>query len=361
MSNSIHSVITGSGSYLPEIKVHNRDFLGTVFYDSAGKKLEKSNDEIIEKFKQITEIEERRYVSDDLVVSDIAYFAALEALNSSKTDKESFDYIIVAHNFGDVRKNNKRSDFVPSIAARVKHKLGIENPNTIAYDLPFGCPGWLQGMIQADYYIRSGDARRILVIGSETLSRISDPHDRDSMLYSDGAGAVIVESRESPTPIGIIAHKTRSDTFHHAFLLRMDKSCNPDFGSDELYLKMNGRKLYEYALKTVPQVIKECIEKAGMHISDIKKVIIHQANAKMDDAILKRLFELFNVKEIPEGIMPMTISWLGNSSVATLPTLFDLLQKGKLSSHELLTRGEVILFASVGAGMNINAFVYRMD
>ena len=107
------------------------------------------------------------------------------------------DYILVAHNFGDVTEDNRRSDFVPTLAARVKHKLGIENPTTIAYDLPFGCPGWLQGVIQADYYLRSGDAKRVLVIGAETLSRVCDPHDRDSMIYADGAGAILLEARES--------------------------------------------------------------------------------------------------------------------------------------------------------------------
>lgn len=116
------------------------------------------------------------------------------------------DYIIVAHNFGDVDANNKRSDFVPSIAARVKYKLEIENLYIVAYDLPFGCPGWLQGIIQADYYIKSGDAKRILVIGSEVLSRVCDPHDRDSMLYADGAGAVIIEAKENNVPVGILAY-----------------------------------------------------------------------------------------------------------------------------------------------------------
>src|SRR5690606_26513792 len=130
-------------------------------------------------------IAERRYVTDGLVTSDIAYFAALSAIESAAIDKESLDYIIVAHNFGDVRHDNNRSDIVPSIASRVKQKLEIENPRTVAYDVTFGCPGWLQGIIQADYYIKSGDARRVLVIGAEVLSRVCDPHDRDSMLYAD--------------------------------------------------------------------------------------------------------------------------------------------------------------------------------
>ncbi|HNW88396.1 MAG TPA: 3-oxoacyl-[acyl-carrier-protein] synthase III C-terminal domain-containing protein [Bacteroidales bacterium] len=122
---------------------------------------------------------------------------------------------------------------------------------------------------------------------------------------------------------------------------------------------MNGRKLYQYALENVPQAIKECLEKNGTHLSKINKVLIHQANGKMDDAILKRLYGLYDMKDVPEGIMPMSISWLGNSSVATLPTLFDLILKGKLEPHKI-NQGDTIVFASVGAGMNINAMVYKM-
>ncbi|HEX7412281.1 MAG TPA: 3-oxoacyl-[acyl-carrier-protein] synthase III C-terminal domain-containing protein, partial [Bacteroidales bacterium] len=230
---------------------------------------------------------------------------------------------------------------------------------TIAYDVPFGCPGWLQALIQADYYIKSGDAKKILVIGAETLSRISDPHDIDSMIYSDGAGAAIVEAVNSETPVGVLAHLTRSDTIDHAHLLRMAKSYNPEFPDETLFLKMNGRKLYEYALNTVPQLVKDCIDKAGLSITDIKKVLIHQANAKMDDAILARIFKLYGINEIPAFVMPMTIAKLGNNSVATLPILYDLLIKGKLENH-VLTKGDYYVFASVGAGMNVNAAVYRM-
>src|SRR5690606_22531449 len=156
-------------------------------------------------------------------------FAGRNALESARIDQETLDYIIVAHNFGDVRKDNQRTDMVPTLAARVKQKLGIANPYTVAYDLPFGCPGWLQGVIQGDYYIRSGDAKRVLVIGSETLSRISDPHDIDSMIFSDGAGAVILEGRSSDQPMGILAHVSRSDTLEFAGLLTMGPSYNPAY------------------------------------------------------------------------------------------------------------------------------------
>lgn len=354
-----YSVITGTGSYLPEVIISNQDFKNHVFYDSSGEKLSKTTPEIVDKFEQITDIKERRHVSDDLVTSDIATLAAQEALDSSNTDKELLDYIIVAHNFGDVKADNKKSDFVPSLAARVKSKLGIENPFTVAYDLPFGCAGWLQGLIQADYYLKSGDAKRVLVIGAEVLSRVSDPHDRDSMLYADGAGAVIVEARESKKPVGILAHLTRSDTLECAHLLRMDESNNKAYDGKELFLKMEGRKLYEYALKTVPQAIKQGLEKAKLPIEAVVKILIHQANGKMDDAILKRLFGLYGNIEIPQNIMPMTISRLGNASVATIPTLLDLLLKGKMENQKVKS-GDSIVFASVGAGMNINTVIYRL-
>ena len=356
--NNTYSVITGTGSYIPEKVVQNQDFLKSEFFDTDGSKFNKENSEIVTKLEEITGIVERRYVTDNLVASDIAFYAAEKALATSNTDKETLDYIIVAHNFGDVKADNRRSDFVPSLAARVKHKLQIKNPKTIAYDVPFGCPGWLQGMIQANYYIKSGDAKKAMVIGAETLSRISDPHDRDSMIYSDGAGATIIEARESDTPVGILSHAMRSDTFEHAYMLWMDQSFNANGNGTELYLKMNGHKLYQYALSNVPLVVKEALDKAGLHLTDVNNVLIHQANAKMDEAILKRIYKLYGSKDVPLYVMPMIISRLGNSSVATLPTLLDMLLNGQIKNYES-NGGDVLVFASVGAGMNINSFVYR--
>ena len=169
MNGAIYSVITGTGNYIPSKRIRNEDFLTNEFYDIDGKKFEKTNQEIIDKFLEITTIRERRYVTDDLATSDIAYYAAMDAIRSANIDKEELDYIIVAHNFGDVRNDNKLLDIVPSLAARVKHKLKIQNPYTIAYDLPFGCPGWLQGIIQADYFIKSGDAKNALIIGADII------------------------------------------------------------------------------------------------------------------------------------------------------------------------------------------------
>ena len=154
-----NAIITGTGSYIPTIKVDNSQFLRNEFYSEEGKRIPKSNEEIIRKFNEITCINERRYATDDLTTSDIAFEAANEALKD--VDKESLDYIIVAHNYGDVKAGGVRVDMCPSSASRVKLRLGIENPYTVAYDIPFGCPGWLHGMTIADYYIKSGEAKKI--------------------------------------------------------------------------------------------------------------------------------------------------------------------------------------------------------
>ncbi len=355
----IYSQIIGTGSYIPAKIVKNEDFLNHTFLESTGEVIDKENQEIVDKFEEITTISERRYAGDDQVTSDLALIAAEKAIEDAKIDKEELDYIIFAHNFGETRKDDTRIDVLPALASRLKAKLNITNPFTVAYDVLFGCPGWVQAMIQADYFIRSGDAKKILVVGADVLSRVSDAHDRDSMIYADGAGAAILEAVESETPVGILGHNSRSDAIEYVDLLKMGYSYNEELAKkNDLYLKMNGRRLYMYALQNVPKTIKAGLDKLGLHINDVHKVLIHQANGKMDDAILARLFKLYDIQEIPESFMPMTISWLGNSSVATVPTLLDVVVKKELEGQKI-NSGDIIVLASVGAGMNINSIVYK--
>lgn len=356
----IYSVFTGTGSYVPARQVKNDAFLNNEFFESSGEKIETPNESIVQKFEEITTISERRYAEDHEVTSDLALIAAQRAIEAAGIEKEELDYIIFAHNFGETMEDNMRMDVVPSLASRLKQKLGIVNPSAVAYDILFGCPGWVQAVIQADYYIRSGDAKKVLVVGADILSRVADPHDRDSMIYADGAGAAIMEGRESDTPLGILGHNSRSDALDYVQMLRMGYSYNPELAKKkDYYLKMQGRRLYQYALENVPKTVKAGLDKLGLQITDIRKVLLHQANGKMDDAILQRLFKLYNIKEVPESIMPMTISWLGNSSVATVPTLLDLLTRQEMDGHDL-QNGDIIILASVGAGMNINSIVYRI-
>lgn len=358
MQTNIRSVIVATGSYIPELIITGDHFTNHQFFEKNGVPVSKSNPVILEQFKNITEIEERRYAKDGQNTSDLGFLAAKEALESSGIDPETLDYIIVAHNFGDIAFGTNRVDMVPTLAARVKQLLQIKNPDCVAYDLPFGCPGWVEGLIQANYFLKSGDAKRCMVIGAEMLSRITDPHDRDSMIYADGAGSVILEA-VTGSEKGIISHKTQSHAVDYAELLTMGSSYNAEIEAKEnLYIKMNGRKLYEYALIHVPQVIKMALEKANVDLYDIKKVLIHQANGKMDTAIMQRVFKLYGEEEFPAALMPMNISHYGNSSVATIPTLLDTILKGKMAG-QTINPGDKILFASVGAGMNINAVVYQ--
>jgi len=359
MTKRVYTKIVGTGSYLPTRTIGNEYFNNYTFFDPGTKApFDKDNDEIIQKFREITNISERRWISDELHNSDMAHLAVKDACESAKIDPETLDFIIVAHNFGDVNLESTRVDLLPSLANKVKYKLGISNPSCFCHDIISGCPGWTQGMITADAYVRSGLGKRGVVVGSDVLSRISDPHDRDTMIYADGAGATIVEGIESEEPIGILAHSSRSDSVTHWNLLTNGNSFNPDFEGNDQFIKMAGHKLYVYAISYVPGVVKDSLDKAGLHLSDIKKVLIHQANEKMDEAILKNVFKLYNEKQIPEGIMPMTIEKLGNSSTATVPTLLDMVLKGKMEGQEI-NPGDYIILASVGAGMNINSIVYK--
>ena len=347
--------ITGIGSYIPEIIVKNKDFESHIFLNDDGSTFEYPNTEVIDKFKNITGILERRYAEPHLCASDLAFFAAQKAIKNATIDPETLDYIIVAHNFGDVKPNAIQSDTVPSLATRVKHLLQIKNPKCVAFDLLFGCPGWIEGVLQANALIKSGMAKRCMVIGAETLSRVVDAHDRDTMIYSDGAGASIIEA--SKDSAGMLSYESATYSHDEAGYLFFGNSFNPDLDKDTRYIKMYGRKIYEFALSRVPQAMKECLDNSGIAIDDVKKILIHQANEKMDEAIVTRFYKLYG-KKMPEGIMPMSITNLGNSSVATIPTLFDLLLSGKIEYQEL-HKGDVVIFASVGAGMNVNAFVYR--
>ena len=352
------TIITGTGSYIPGLVIPNDSFSDHHFYGEDGVLINTPNAEIFEKFKDITGIYERRYAEENVNTSDLATKAAALAIEDAGIDPETIDQIIVAHNFGNVIAGTIQSDAVPSIASRVKNLLGIRNPNCVAYDLLFGCPGWIQGVIHADSFIKSGLAKRCLVIGAETLSRVIDPHDRDSMIFSDGAGACIVENSTDNTS-GILSSSVQSHCMDEAYYLYLGKSYHPEGDEATRYIKMKGRKVYEYAIKNVPIAMKECIEKAGVDIHEVKKFFLHQANEKMDEGFIKALFKLYGIKDIPENVMPMSIHELGNSSVATIPTLYDMVKRGKYKEHQL-DKGDVVIFASVGAGMNINAICYRV-
>lgn len=353
MSNTI---IIGSGCAIPERVIDGSYFMNSVFYDENNEKIEKPNEEIISKFVDITEIVERRYISPNEYNTDLGLKASLEAIEDAKIDKEELDYIIYATNFGEVDERGI-PNFMPSLSAKLKNKLQIKNRSCINYDMIFGCPGWVEALILADVLIKSKRAKNVLVVGGETLSRVTDDFDRNKLIFADGAGAVVVTSTDEEN-VGIIADSTICDNNEELTYLENGPSLNPENKKERLYIRMRGRKIYEYALKNVPDAIKATIEKANLDIKDINKILIHQANAKMDYAMISRLFKLYGIKDYSHDIAPMTIQKFGNSSVATVPTMFDLIRKGKMAGQHF-SPGDHIIFASVGAGMNINCVVYK--
>lgn len=356
--SQIRSVIKGSGHYLPSEHIKNSQFEKNSFHNLDGTPFPSSSSEIIQKFYDITGIKERRYMPADMQSSDMATIAAEKAIADAGIDKESIDQIIVAHNFGDTRPGTSIPEMMPSLAAKVKNKLGVKNPSCVGYDIIFGCPGWVQAMIQADVYIKSGHAKTCLVIGTEGLSRMVDPSDRDAMIFSDGAGAVVLSAVESDSEIGIVAHSSLTHAAQDLNYLTMGPS-NASKLENDLFIKMNGRKIYNYALLEVPKAIKSCLDKSNVHLNDISQILIHQANEKMDVAIGDRLFSLYGYDSMPENKMPMIIEKMGNNSVATVPIMYDMIDKGHLTKHAF-NSNQLLVVASVGAGMSINAFTYRL-
>jgi 3-oxoacyl-[acyl-carrier-protein] synthase-3 len=350
-------VITGTGSYIPNTIITNDHFGKNSFYTNDGELITESSKTIAEKLENITGINERRYIDEKQQMYEIAAIAATRAIANAKVDPETLDSIILAHNFGSIAGGSTHFDLLPSIASRVKHALRIKNANCIAFDIIFGCPGWLQGVILARQHMMTDNAKRILVIGADTLSRVVDPHDRDSMIYADGAAAVILEAEESDKKNGIISVLAQTYSYDEAYYLYFGGSNKKGHTPNVQYIKMHGKKIYEFTLKHVPMGMKTCLDRSGIGIEQIKKIFIHQANQKMDEAILRNFYKLYDISTPPENIMPMNIHKFGNSSVATIPTLLDMVLGNVLPDHKL-EKGDAILMASVGAGMNVNAVTY---
>ena len=179
------------------------------------------------------------------------------------------------------------------------------------------------------------------------------------MIYSDGAGACVVEEVEGDVQEGILASSMGTHTAQEAYYLYWGNSNLPSSDPNMGYLKMHGRKIYEFALTHVPAAMKESLEKAGAGIHEVKKILIHQANEKLDFEVVKRFYRLYKIREFPESVLPMSIQELGNSSVATVPTLLDNIRKNRINGHTI-NQGDIIMLAAVGAGMNLNSITYRV-
>jgi 3-oxoacyl-[acyl-carrier-protein] synthase III len=355
-----NSVIVGTGSFLPEKTIGNSYFLDHIFYKNDGTKIEKPASEIIQKLEDISGIKNRRYAGDSTDTVDLAVAAGFAAIADAGIDKEKIDGIIVAHNFGNLKNGLTYPLLLPNLAALVKNRLGIKNHHCYAFDLLFGCPGWIQAMVQAHQSILAGMSKNVLVIGTEILSRIVDAHDLDSMLFGDGAGAVVLQAQESETRTGILATHTYSHCLDDADYLKMGVSYNAEKQTEDpdMFIKMNGRNVYRYAVTFVPDLITECLAKSELHISEIDMFLFHQANAKLIKAVGDKLFAQHQYNGDYSKLVPITLQQTGNSSVATVPTLLDEVLRGKVEGFEIKA-GQKVLMASVGSGMHANCLIYQ--
>lgn len=353
----LNSIIIGTGSYLPEEIIGNDYFLNHKFYKNDGSKVTKPNEQIVQKLQDISGIESRRYAGKDTDTVGLAVKASEAAILDAGIDKETIDGVIVAHNFGNLKDGHQASLLLPNVAALVKNQLNIKNHHCFAFDLLFGCPGWVQAMIQAHQAIATGSATNVLVVGVEILSRVVDEHDLDSMLFGDGAGAVVLQAQEGETRKGIITSNTFSHCLADADYLNMGVSYNPEKG-DEMFMKMNGRNVYRYAVTYVPTLITECLAKSNTKIEEIDMFLFHQANAKLIQAVGDKLFAQHDYKGDYDKLVPITLQQTGNSSVATVPTLLDNIMKDQLDDFKI-KEGDKVLMAAVGSGMHANCLIYQ--
>jgi 3-oxoacyl-[acyl-carrier-protein] synthase III len=355
---SLKTKITGTGTTLPAMVVKNEYFLNREFYDKEGNKNERPLNEVIEKLEAITGIAERRYVPFDQDSVPIMAETALKTITDAGLGVNDLSGIIVAHNAGNMIVDKKIFHPVPNMAALLKNRINSTNHECFAYDILFGCPGWVQGIVLAHQTIQMGEAEHILVVGVEVASRLVDPHDLDSMIFADGCGACIV-SKSAEGEAGFISSATFSHANDDMTSIYLGKSNNEKGLAGSCYLHMNGKEVYKYATTWLPQVIKKALDKAKMDVDDVDMFLFHQANGKMLAAIANNLAGLYGKDNASfAGKIPVIIQFTGNTSVATIPTMLDLIMKGELEGYSI-KEGMKVVFASVGAGMHCNAIVYQ--
>ncbi len=351
--------IKGTGTTLPALVIPNSHFLNHTFYDSHGVKNEKKASEIIEKLEAITGITERRYVPFDQDSIPLMAETALKTIKNAGLNPSDLSGIIVAHNAGNMVVGSKTFHTVPNMAACLKNAIQCENHECYAYDTLFGCPGWIQAVIQAHQSITCGESENVLVVGLEIASRLLDPHDLDSMILADGCGACIISKKNEKDAGGLLAYATFSHSQEDLRYIYLDKSNNAPALSGNCYFHMTGKDVYKYATQWMPKVIEKALNKANLTLSDVDLFLFHQANAKMLEAIARNLGKLYTVDDhFFEGKIPRTIEFLGNTSVATIPTMLDLILKHELGDFSI-KKGQKVVMASVGAGMHCNALVYQ--
>ncbi len=311
-----YSRIAGTGSYLPERILTNAD-------------LEKMVDTTDQWIVERTGIRQRHIAADNQTTSDLAYEAAKKAMEAAGVGPEDIDFLIVGTTSPDL--------VFPSTAVLLQHRLGLRD--VASMDVNAACTGFLYALSVADKWIRLGEAKRALVIGAETLSRMVDWTERTScVLFGDGAGAVVLEAAEAPGIISTHIHANGD----YIELLRSRRGVSTGFDLEHhtggFVIEMKGNEVFKIAVRTLGRIVDETLEANNLSQSDIDWLIPHQANMRIITATAKKL-------SMDMDHVVVTVDRHGNTSSASVPlALDDAVRSGKIQ------RGETLLMEAFGGG-----------
>jgi 3-oxoacyl-[acyl-carrier-protein] synthase-3 len=319
----MYSRIVSTGKYLPERILTNADL----------EKMVETTDEWI---RSRTGIEVRHIAADDEATSDLAYKAGLAALQDSGLKPSDIDLVLVGTTTPDL--------IFPNVACLVQEKLKISG--CPAFSLEAACSGFLYGLVVADQFIRTGQARRALVIGAETMSRIIDWKDRETcVLFGDGAGAVVLEAADEP---GVLYSTLGADGRYRELLYASSGvSTRHRETGDIAALKMKGNEVFKVAVKTLENLVDDVVAKNDLEKGQIDWLIPHQANIRIIAATAKRL-------QMPMERVILTVREHGNTSAASVPMALDTaVRDGRVK------RGDLLLLEAFGGGFTWGASLIR--
>ncbi|MEO8057341.1 MAG: beta-ketoacyl-ACP synthase III [Burkholderiales bacterium] len=321
-SSPRYSRITGTGSYLPPNRLTNEALAAQLALDGV----ETSDQWIVER----TGIKARHFAAPDVVSSDLALVAARRALEAADVDAANIDLIIVATSTPDM--------VFPSTACLLQQKLGVNG--CAAFDVQAVCSGFVYALTVADSMIRTGAARKALVVGAEVFSRILDFKDRTTcVLFGDGAGAVVLEASDTP---GILASELHADGRYVDILCVPGTVSGGKVLGDPL-LKMDGPAVFKLAVGVLEDVARAVLEKAGRTTEDVDWLIPHQANIRIMQGTAKRM-------KLPMDKLIVTVHEHGNTSAASVPLALDeSVRNGKIKL------GDTVLLEGVGGGFTWGA------
>ena len=320
--NKISSKITATGSYLPEKILTNHDL---------AKIVDTSDEWITER----SGIKQRHIAADNEFTSDLAYKAAINALENSDISVNDIDAIILATTTPD--------NIFPATATKIQHKLGIKKG--FAFDVQAVCSGFVYAMDIADKYIKSAQCKNILVIGAETISRILNWEDSNScVLFGDGAGAVILSANDQDNISNIIDSELHSDGQFYEILRT---NGGPSLNNEKSFITMQGKDVFKQAVNKMSETVENILKTNNLALSEVKLVIPHQANQRILNSVAKRL-------NLNNDVVFSTVSKHANTSAASIPLALH-----EAVSREVISRGDYMVFEALGAGLTWGSILLR--